>query len=146
MNKLKDKEEHLFNSLSKLDSISDLVHNSKKKIVDLEQLKLDLEQEKLSLRLKLSTLETENISLKQNLQNLHDKVNLEDKSSLNLRLKIEEIESENIKLKKEISSMERDLQNSRYQLAEANERKEAVVKKIDELSQETDELLDGQPW
>ena len=35
MNKLKDKEENLFRSLSKLDSITDLVHNSKKKIVDL---------------------------------------------------------------------------------------------------------------
>ena len=47
---LKDKEENLLRSLSKLDSITDLVQNSKRKIVDLEQLKIELEQEKLSLR------------------------------------------------------------------------------------------------
>ena len=32
MNKLKDKEEHLFSSLSRLDSITDLVQNSKKRL------------------------------------------------------------------------------------------------------------------
>lgn len=32
MNKLKEKEENLFSSLSKLDSITDLVHNSKKRL------------------------------------------------------------------------------------------------------------------
>ena len=42
--------------------------------------------------------------------------------------------------------MERELEVSKYQLAEAEEKKEAVVKKIDELSQETDEMLDGQKW
>ena len=57
---LKDKEENLLRSLSKLDSITDLVQNSKRKIVDLEQLKIELEQEKLSLRSKLSTLDSEN--------------------------------------------------------------------------------------
>ena len=49
MNKFKEKEENLFQSLSKLDSITDLVVNSKKKIIDLEQVRLNLETEKLSL-------------------------------------------------------------------------------------------------
>ena len=100
MNNLKDKEEHLFGSLSKLDSISDLVQNSKRKIVDLEQLKIDLEQEKLSLRSKLSTLDLENVALKENLTMLQERVNLEDQSSQNLKTRIEIIEDDNNKLKK----------------------------------------------
>ena len=67
---LKDKEENLLRSLSKLDSITDLVQNSKRKIVDLEQLKIELEQEKLSLRSKLSTLDSENIVLKESLKTI----------------------------------------------------------------------------
>ena len=35
--------------------------------------------------------------------------------------------------------MEKELEISRYKLAEAEEKKQEVVKKIDELSQETDQ-------
>ena len=42
--------------------------------------------------------------------------------------------------------MEKELKISRYKLAEQDEKKEEVSKKIDELSQETDSMLDGQEW
>ncbi len=62
-NNLKDKEEHLFGSLSKLDSISDLVQNSKRKIVDLEQLKIDLEKKVYSKVEYTRTIDTQFVQL-----------------------------------------------------------------------------------
>ena len=42
--------------------------------------------------------------------------------------------------------MEKELEVSRYMLAEHEEKKQEVEKKIDELSQETNTMLDGQEW
>ena len=63
MDNIKTKELELLQTLSKLDLFTDLVANSKKKIVDLESVKVDLENEKKQLMEKLSTLEDENKSL-----------------------------------------------------------------------------------
>ena len=49
MDNIKTKELELLQTLSKLDLFTDLVANSKKKIVDLESVKGDLENEKNSL-------------------------------------------------------------------------------------------------
>ena len=80
------------------------------------------------------------------LKTIQDRVNLEDQSSGELRAKIELIEEENNKLKNEITDMEKELEVSRYKLAEHEEKKQEVEKKIDELSQETNTMLDGQEW
>ena len=50
MNKYKEKEQNLFQSLSKLDSNYWFSCKFKKKIIDLEQVRLNLETEKLSLQ------------------------------------------------------------------------------------------------
>ena len=63
MDNIKIKEQELLQTLSKLDLFTDLVANSKKKIVDLETVKSDLEVEKKDLIEKLSTFENENKSL-----------------------------------------------------------------------------------
>ena len=55
MDNIKTKEQELLQTLSKLDLFTDLVANSKKKIVDLETVKSDLEVEKKDLIEKLST-------------------------------------------------------------------------------------------
>ena len=84
--------------------------------------------------------------LKENLKNLENKVNLEDRSNNDLKSKIETIETENQKLKYEIQEMEKELEISRYKLIKAEEKKSEVSKKIDELTREADSFEDGQEW
>ena len=99
MDNIKTKELELLQTLSKLDLFTDLVANSKKKIVDLESVKGDLENEKKQLMEKLSTLENENKSLINQLSELQGK-NLSASSNEDLKDKIIAIEDENNKLKK----------------------------------------------
>ena len=96
MDNIKTKELELLQTLSKLDLFTDLVANSKKKIVDLESVKGDLENEKKQLMEKLSTLEDENKSLINQLSELQGK-NLSASSNEDLKDKIIAIEDENNK-------------------------------------------------
>ena len=84
MDNIKTKELELLQTLSKLDLFTDLVANSKKKIVDLESVKGDLENEKKQLMEKLSTLEDENKSLINQLSELQGK-NLSASSNEDLK-------------------------------------------------------------
>ena len=78
MDNLKEKEQKLLESLVRLDTITDLVVGSKKKIVDLQEVKAKLETEKNDLSVKLSTLENENEGLKAELQELENSINSPD--------------------------------------------------------------------
>ena len=57
------------------------------------------------------------------------------------RYKIEEIENINKNLKKEVNSVQTELQSTKEQLEQILKNKKMFVKKIDELSQETDAML-----
>ena len=74
MDNLKEKEQKLLESLVRLDTITDLVVNSKKKIIDLQEVKAQLETENNDLGVKLSTLENENEGLKSELKELENKL------------------------------------------------------------------------
>ena len=87
MDNLKEKEQKLLESLVRLDTITDLVVGSKKKIVDLQEVKSKLETEKNDLTVKLSTLENENEGLKAELQELENKMNSDDVSNEKLKRK-----------------------------------------------------------
>ena len=88
MDNLKEKEQKLLESLVRLDTITDLVVGSKKKIVDLQEVKAKLETEKNDLSVKLSTLENENDGLKAELQELESSINSPDSLNENLKEKI----------------------------------------------------------
>ena len=118
---------------------TDLVANSKKKIVDLESVKGDLENEK-QLMEKLSTLENENKSLINQLSELQGK-NLSASSNEDLKDKIIAIEDENNKLKKDIAIMEEELEVSRYKVLESENKQKKVSEKLDELNQETEKFI-----
>ena len=132
-------------TLSKLDLFTDLVANSKKKIVDLESVKGDLENEKKQLMEKLSTLEDENKSLINQLSELQGK-NLSASSNEDLKDKIIAIEDENNKLKKDIAIMEEELEVSRYKVLESENKQKKVSEKLDELNQETENLFEKDEW
>ena len=102
MDNLKEKEQKLLESLVRLDTITDLVVGSKKKIVDLQEVKAKLETEKNDLSVKLSTLENENDGLKAELQELESSINSPDSLNENLKEKILKIEEENAELKQSI--------------------------------------------
>ena len=95
MDNLKEKEQKLLESLVRLDTITDLVVNSKKKIIDLQEVKAQLETEKNDLGVKLSTLENENEGLKSELKELENKLNADDTSNQDLKEKILKMEQEN---------------------------------------------------
>ena len=119
MDNLKEKEQKLLESLVRLDTITDLVVGSKKKIVDLQEVKSKLETEKNDLTVKLSTLENQNEGLKAELQELENKMNSDDVSNENLKEKILNMETENAELKKSIAKLEEDLETSRYKVIQA---------------------------
>jgi septal ring factor EnvC (AmiA/AmiB activator) len=57
------------------------------------------------------------------------------------RYKITETENINKNLKEEVNSVQNELQSTKEQLEEILKNKKMFVKKIDELSQETDAML-----
>ena len=146
MDNLKEKEQKLLESLVRLDTITDLVVSSKKKIVDLQEVKSNLENEKNSLNKKLSTFENENESLKSQIQDLENSINNQDTSDEDLREKIIIIEEENSKLKNSISKLEKDLKSSKYRVMQAEKNKDEVSKRLDELNQDADNLLGSDEW
>ena len=145
MDNIKIKEQELLQTLSKLDLFTDLVANSKKKIVDLETVKLDLEVEKKDLIEKLSTFDSENKSLLKQLSDLKNK-NLTASPNEELNDKIIAIEDENNKLRKEIAIMEEELEVSRYKVLEGEKKQKKVSEKLDELNQETENLFEKDEW
>tara|TARA_S200000501_G_C20820022_1_gene742387 strand:+ start:365 stop:802 length:438 start_codon:yes stop_codon:yes gene_type:complete len=145
MDNIKIKEQELLQTLSKLDLFTDLVANSKKKIVDLETVKTDLEVEKNDLIEKLSTFESENKLLLKQLTELKNK-NLSASSNEDLNDKIITIEDENNKLRKEIAIMEEELEVSRYKVLEGEKKQKKVSEKLDELNQETENLFEKDEW
>ena len=145
MDNIKIKEQELLQTLSKLDLFTDLVANSKKKIVDLETIKLDLEVEKKDLIEKLSTFDSENKSLLKQLSDLKNK-NLTASPNEELNDKIIAIEDENNKLRKEIAIMEEELEVSRYKVLEGEKKQKKVSEKLDELNQETENLFEKDEW
>jgi len=72
------------------------------------------------------------------LQNELAKMEAELKES---RYKIEETENINKNLKEEVNSVQTELQSTKEQLEQILKNKKMFVKKIDELSQETDAML-----
>ena len=145
MDNIKIKEQELLQTLSKLDLFTDLVANSKKKIIDLETVKTDLEVEKKNLIEKLSTFESENKLLLKQLTELKNK-NLSASSNEDLNDKIITIEDENNKLRKEIAIMEEELEVSRYKVLEGEKKQKKVSEKLDELNQETENLFEKDEW
>ena len=145
MDNIKTKELELLQTLSKLDLFTDLVANSKKKIVDLETVKSDLEVEKKDLIEKLSTFESENKSLLKQVSDLKNK-NLSASPNEELNDKIIAIEDENNKLRKEIAIMEEELEVSRYKVLEGEKKQKKVSEKLDELNQETENLFEKDEW
>jgi len=146
MDNLKEKEQKLLESLVRLDTITELVVGSKKKIVDLQEVKAKLETEKNDLSVKLSTLENENMGLKSELQDLENQMNSDDNSNEDLKDKIFKIEQENLELKKSITKLEEDLESSRYKVIQAEKNKNEVSKRLDELNQEANDLLGSDEW
>ncbi|MBL6758630.1 MAG: hypothetical protein ISQ17_02650 [Pelagibacteraceae bacterium] len=146
MDNLKEKEQKLLESLVRLDTITELVVGSKKKIVDLQEVKAKLETEKNDLSVKLSTLENENMGLKAELQDLENQMNSDDNSNEDLKDKIFKMEQENLKLKKSITKLEEDLESSRYKVIQAEKNKNEVSKRLDELNQEANDLLGSDEW
>ena len=146
MDNLKEKEQKLLESLVRLDTITDLVVGSKKKIVDLQEVKSKLETEKNDFTVKLSTLENQNEGLKAELQELENKMNSDDVSNENLKEKILNMETENAELKKSIAKLEEDLETSRYKVIQAEKNKDEVSKRLDELNQEANDLLGSDEW
>jgi chromosome segregation ATPase len=146
MDNLKEKEQKLLESLVRLDTITELVVGSKKKIVDLQEVKAKLETEKNDLSVKLSTLENENMGLKAELQDLENQMNSDDNSNEDLKDKIFKIEQENLELKKSITKLEEDLESSRYKVIQAEKNKNEVSKRLDELNQEANDLLGSDEW
>ena len=146
MDNLKEKEQKLLESLVRLDTITDLVVGSKKKIVGLQEVKAKLETEKNDLSVKLSTLENENEGLKIELKELEKSINSPDSLNENLKEKISKVEEENSDLKKSISKLEEDLESSRYKVLQAEKNKDEVAKRLDELNQEANNLLGSEEW
>ena len=146
MDNLKEKEQKLLESLVRLDTITELVVGSKKKIVDLQEVKAKLETEKNDLSVKLSTLENENMGLKSELQDLENQMNSDDNSNEDLKDKIFKMEQENLELKKSITKLEEDLESSRYKVIQAEKNKNEVSKRLDELNQEANDLLGSDEW
>ena len=146
MDNLKEKEQKLLESLVRLDTITDLVVGSKKKIVDLQEVKAKLETEKNDLSVKLSTLENENEGLKVELKELERSINSPDSLNENLKEKISKVEEENSDLIKSISKLEEDLESSRYKVLQAEKNKDEVAKRLDELNQEANDLLGSEEW
>ena len=146
MDNLKEKEQKLLESLVRLDTITELVVGSKKKIVDLQEVKAKLETEKNDLSVKLSTLENENMGLKAELQDLENQMNSDDNSNEDLKDKIFKMEQENLALKKSITKLEEDLESSRYKVIQAEKNKNEVSKRLDELNQEANDLLGSDEW
>ena len=132
MDNLKEKEQKLLESLVRLDTITDLVVNSKKKIIDLQEVK--------------AQLENENEGLKSELKELENKLNADDTSNQDLKEKILKMEQENEELKKSISTLEKDLESSRYKIIQAEKNKDEVSKRLDELNQEANDLLGSDEW
>lgn len=146
MDNLKEKEQKLLESLVRLDTITELVVGSKKKIVDLQEVKAKLETEKNDLSVKLSTLENKNMGLKAELQDLENQMNSDDNSNEDLKDKIFKMEQENLELKKSITKLEEDLESSRYKVIQAEKNKNEVSKRLDELNQEANDLLGSDEW
>jgi chromosome segregation ATPase len=146
MDNLKEKEQKLLESLVRLDTITELVVGSKKKIVDLQEVKAKLETEKNDLSVKLSTLENENMGLKAELQDLENQMNSDDNLNEDLKDKIFKMEQENLELKKSITKLEEDLESSRYKVIQAEKNKNEVSKRLDELNQEANDLLGSDEW
>tara|TARA_B000000532_G_scaffold226106_1_gene204141 strand:+ start:166 stop:606 length:441 start_codon:yes stop_codon:yes gene_type:complete len=146
MDNLKEKEQKLLESLVRLDTITDLVVGSKKKIVDLQEVKAKLETEKNDMSIKLSTLENENEGLKTELQELESSMNNPDSSNENLKKKMYKMEEENAELKKSILKLEEDLESSRYKVIKAEKNKDEVAKRLDELNQDANDLLGSEEW
>ena len=146
MDNLKEKEQKLLESLVRLDTITELVVGSKKKIVDLQEVKAKLETEKNDLSVKLFTLENENMGLKAELQDLENQMNSDDNSNEDLKDKIFKMEQENLELKKSITKLEEDLESSRYKVIQAEKNKNEVSKRLDELNQEANDLLGSDEW
>ncbi len=144
MNNIKEQEQKLLESLVRLDTITDLVANSRKKIIDLEEVKKNLEKEKKDLKAKLSTLEKENHQLKSKIDDLDTK--LQTNNNDGLKEKISTIEEENEKLKNEIKNMEKDLENSKYKIIKNQQNREEIAKKLDELNQETENIFGDKEW
>jgi chromosome segregation ATPase len=166
---LKNKETQLFETLTKLDSIADLIKNSKEENSYLKDLSSNLEREKEELRQKSKSLEHEKNSILEELKIFENKLNAHDSGNQELFNKIDLIEKENLIIKDDLFKMQKELEDSRYkvietaninknlqeevnatqtelqatkeQLEEILKNKKMFVKKIDELSQETDAML-----
>ena len=65
---------------------------------------------------------------------------------LDLKEKILKMEQENEELKKSISTLEKDLESSRYKIIQAEKNKDEVSKRLDELNQEANDLLGSDEW
>ena len=146
MDNLREKEQKLLESLVRLDTITDLVVGSKKKIVDLQEVKAKLETEKNDLSVKLSTLENENEGLKAELKELESSINSPDSLNESLKEKIIKIEEENTDLKNSIAILEQDLESSRYKVLQSEKNKNEVSKRLDELNQDANDLLGSEEW
>ena len=99
---LKNKETQLFETLTKLDSIADLIKNSKEESSYLKKLSFQLEKEKEELHLKSKNLEQEKNGIINELKVFEQKLNNQDSGNHELLNKIDLIEKENQTIKYEL--------------------------------------------
>ncbi len=115
---LKNKETQLFETLNKLDSIADLIKNSKEESSYLKKLSSQLEKEKDELHLKSKNLEVEKVSIIHELKVFEQKLNNQDSGNQELLNKIDLIEKENQTINDQLHKMEVELEESRYKITE----------------------------
>jgi len=117
---LKNKETQLFETLTKLDSIADLIKNSKEESSYLKKLSSQLEKEKEELHQKSKNLEQEKDGIINELKVFEQKLNNQDSGNHELLNKIDLIEKENQTIKDELIKKEAELEESRYNLFKVN--------------------------
>ena len=95
---LKNKETQLFETLTKLDSIADLIKNSKEESSYLKKLSSQLEKEKEELNQKSKNLEQEKDGIINELKIFEQKLNNQDSGNHELLNKIDLIEKDNLSI------------------------------------------------
>ena len=115
---LKNKETQLFETLTKLDSIADLIKNSKEESSYLKKLSTQLEKEKEELHQKSKNLQQEKDGIINELKVFEQKLNNQDSGNHELLNKIDLIEKENQTIKDELIKKEAELEESRYKITE----------------------------
>ena len=142
---LKNKETQLFETLNKLDSIADLIKNSKQESNYLKKISSQLEKEKEELHQKSINLEQENNSEINEIKIFEQIINREGISNQEILNKSDLIEKENKSIKDELFKMETELEEARYKIRETENINKNITEEFNSAQSElksTKEQLD----